>query len=338
MAQYDEKKEYNPENVYDNMRQQSYRELMNSEIQASVAKQNALKYTQNQLAQSGYANQGVAQSTNLGITNNYRNAMANAQSKYTTDMNNIAQQEYAQQVADNTVRYNNLRDLLDTAYDKNNNVDLDAYRRIMEYGGATFDKEGNADVSKMKLNDLDKESLLDQYRETIEAYNKGKTSNPNPASYTNEETNTTTNFKKGYGTNKNFDITIGDTTYEAEIGNQPQGYGERVGVSNDNLNKMYADKNVGDIWVYNNPSFSGGYISFMTKDDSNNVRMVEAVGKQSLKKNAELFVNILKKNGYNVEPYTIAGRVGTYKINGVVYSFDQNMDGSCGFIKVKNAR
>lgn len=167
MAQYDEKKEYTSQDQFDNMRQQSYRELMNSEIQASVAKQNALKYTQNQLAQSGYANQGVAQSTNLGITNNYRNAMANAQSNYTNAMNNIAQQEYNQQVADSTERYNNLTSLLDSAYDEYNNIDIDAYRRIMGYEGATFDENGNADVSNMNLTQNQKDALLNLYRENV---------------------------------------------------------------------------------------------------------------------------------------------------------------------------
>lgn len=286
-----EEKKYESNN-YD-INDQSYRALMNAEIQASAAKQNALKYTQNQLNQTGYGTQGLAQSTNLGIENNYRNAMANAQNQYNTEM-------YNREVEDNKARYSNLTSLLDSTYDENNNVDIDAYRRIMGYEGATFDENGNADVSKMRLNNLDKEDLLNQYRETLEAYNKGKTPTTKPYATTEEDIAKKgakiqmanglgdVTFVNGTGKDKDFIISIdnGDGTtkdFQVEMGSKLGNYADGLTVA---LAKTkYANKQVGDVFVHD--AGNGNYFLCVV-DQNKDIRVIEHSGKAKAGTNREL--------------------------------------------------
>ena len=81
------------EEYYKNLKDESYKTMLDSEIQASIARDQAMKYTMNQVGASGYANQGLAQSSMLGVQNNYRNALRDAQAQYESSLNNINEQQ-----------------------------------------------------------------------------------------------------------------------------------------------------------------------------------------------------------------------------------------------------
>lgn len=77
------------DNYYEDLKNERYKAMLDSEIQASVARDQAMKYTQNQMNAAGYGTQGMSESSALGVQNNYRNALANAASQYRTDINSI---------------------------------------------------------------------------------------------------------------------------------------------------------------------------------------------------------------------------------------------------------
>ncbi len=85
-------------NYYENLKNESYKAMLDSEIQASVARDQAMKYTQNQMNATGYGNQGLAQSSMVGIQNNYRNALANAANQYESNINEINLKESESQI------------------------------------------------------------------------------------------------------------------------------------------------------------------------------------------------------------------------------------------------
>ena len=70
---------------YNLAKEQRYTDLLNKEIEMENSKQNALKYTQNQLANQGFASQGYGSSVQAGVYNNYANNIAKAQSDYNFD-------------------------------------------------------------------------------------------------------------------------------------------------------------------------------------------------------------------------------------------------------------
>ena len=161
--------ENNNNSIYDDMKQESYRAMLNSEIQASVAKQNALKYTQNQLNQTGYANQGVAQSTNLGIENNYRNALVNAQNQYRQDLMGIKEKEQASWAENGQ----DLAEFLGNYVDENGNItDMENYKKALTSYGVTFDGAGTPDFSNSKLDDRTRQYYQTMYELQNDTSNK----------------------------------------------------------------------------------------------------------------------------------------------------------------------
>ena len=78
---------------YNALKNESYKTLLNSEIQASIARDQALKYTNNSLRAKGYATQGLAESTNLGLQSQYQTALANARNTYQQSIDSINEQQ-----------------------------------------------------------------------------------------------------------------------------------------------------------------------------------------------------------------------------------------------------
>ena len=93
------------EEYYKNLKEESYKTMLDSEIQASVARDQAMKYTQNQFGASGYANQGLAQSSMVGVQNNYRSALRDAQSQYENSLNTINQQQRQEEINQEATDY-----------------------------------------------------------------------------------------------------------------------------------------------------------------------------------------------------------------------------------------
>lgn len=77
----------------------SYKDMLSSKIQASNAKDQALKYAQNSLANAGFAGQGMAESTRAGIMNNYNRAIMGADEQHQQNLMDIAAQKTEEQAA-----------------------------------------------------------------------------------------------------------------------------------------------------------------------------------------------------------------------------------------------
>lgn len=78
---------------YKMLKDESYKAMLDSEVQASIAKDQAVKYTTTGLNASGYGTQGIAESSRLGIHNIYQGALASAQAQNAANQNDIALQE-----------------------------------------------------------------------------------------------------------------------------------------------------------------------------------------------------------------------------------------------------
>jgi len=102
-------------NYYDNLKNESYKAMLDSEIQASVARDQAMKYTQNQMNATGYGTQGLAQSSMVGIQNNYRNALADAAKQYDTSINEINQSELQNSVSQDNDSFKSVSALMSGA-------------------------------------------------------------------------------------------------------------------------------------------------------------------------------------------------------------------------------
>lgn len=100
---------------YDDLKSESYKAMLSKEVQASVAADQARKYTNNMLNAQGLASQGVAQSTMSGIGNNYRNALMNAQNEFNQSLTNINQQQRQEQLQTNNSNFESLSALMSGA-------------------------------------------------------------------------------------------------------------------------------------------------------------------------------------------------------------------------------
>lgn len=78
---------------YEALKNESYSTLLQSEIQASIARDQAMKYTQGQLNAQGYGTQGLSESSNIGAYNNYMGSLNQAQSDYRNSLLGIKQKE-----------------------------------------------------------------------------------------------------------------------------------------------------------------------------------------------------------------------------------------------------
>lgn len=135
---------YNSEDIqttqdsYDLRRQENYIGLLDRELELEASKQNALKYTQNQMANQGLASQGYGSSVNAGIYNQYANAFQQAQSDYNFEQAGLDLEERQTIQAQQQQNMANLDNLI------NNASSPEELEKIYEqYGFGTYDEDGN---------------------------------------------------------------------------------------------------------------------------------------------------------------------------------------------------
>lgn len=135
---------YNSEDIqttqdsYDLRRQENYIGLLDRELELEASKQNALKYTQNQMANQGLASQGYGSSVNAGIYNQYANAFQQAQSDYNFQQAGLDLEERQTIQAQQQQNMANLDNLINSA------TSQEELEKIYEqYGFGTYDEEGN---------------------------------------------------------------------------------------------------------------------------------------------------------------------------------------------------
>lgn len=130
---------YSSGDYYQMARDQEYSALLDREIELETAKQNALKYTNNQMAAQGYATQGYGSSNMTGIYNQYMNAMSGAKRDYQTNLNNINYQEYQDRLAENNNRFGMIVSMISDGY---GNIDL-INQMLSDYQLGNIDENGN---------------------------------------------------------------------------------------------------------------------------------------------------------------------------------------------------
>lgn len=198
-------------NYYDKLKNQSYRTMLEGEIQASIAKDQALKYTQNALKNQGIGNQGIAQSTIAGINNTYQNGLSQAAAQYQQSLMDYAgkeldyklnrenteytraferekfdfeKQKYADQLKEAeasriaTEQKNNFETTDELIggylkYEGNNIVDADInnIERVLNNIGGVKTDNGY-DLSKANLDESSKKILEEEYKLAKDVYDK----------------------------------------------------------------------------------------------------------------------------------------------------------------------
>lgn len=81
-----------PTDKYDALEYTSYKDMLSSKIQASVAKEQAQKYVGNSLANAGFGGQGIAESTKAGIVGTYNKAIMGADETHQANLIDIERQ------------------------------------------------------------------------------------------------------------------------------------------------------------------------------------------------------------------------------------------------------
>lgn len=102
---------------YTQLKNESYRAMLDSEIQADVAKSEAQKYVGNSLKANGFGGQGMAESSRLGIMNVYGKALSDAQEVNNQNQIDIANQEIAAKEQDTKDNFESLTTLMANATD-----------------------------------------------------------------------------------------------------------------------------------------------------------------------------------------------------------------------------
>ena len=144
---------------YEALKNESYSTLLQSEIQASIARDQAMKYTQGQLNAQGYGTQGLSESSNIGAYNNYMGALNNAQSDYRNSLLGIKQQEQNAKEE----QFQQLATLMGGAESTEN------LGRLFDAYGITVDENGN--LGGDYFNSLDPQSQA-QLKYLYDSYNK----------------------------------------------------------------------------------------------------------------------------------------------------------------------
>lgn len=135
---------------YNALKNESYKALLNSEVQASIARDQALKYTNNALRAKGYGNQGLSESSNLGVYSQYQNALANAANTYRTSVDTINQQQRQEELTKQDDNFKSMTTLMENASNK------EELNQIMSNYGYKIKDDGSVDFSN---SNLDAESL-----------------------------------------------------------------------------------------------------------------------------------------------------------------------------------
>jgi hypothetical protein len=137
-------------NYYDELKKESYKTLLDAEIQASASRDRALKYTNAGINANGYGGQGIAESTKLGVGNQYQQALQNANSQYRNEIANIQQQEREENLANANDQFESMTTLM------NSSTSQEQLNDIMTRYGVTPNADGTftySDDSPLTTND-----------------------------------------------------------------------------------------------------------------------------------------------------------------------------------------
>jgi len=130
---------------YSLAKQQEYSKLLDSEVQLENAKQNAMKYTQNQINAQGLGGSGVGSSMQSGMYNKYLNSLGSARQDYNTNIQTLDYQQAQEQQANADDRFQSITTMIGTA------DDLDSLNSMLsDYGVGSYDSSGNFTLSKTK--------------------------------------------------------------------------------------------------------------------------------------------------------------------------------------------
>lgn len=102
---------------YQLLKDESYKAMLDSEIQASNARDQALKYTKAGVDAAGFGTQGLAESSRVGIFNTYQNALAGAQEVNRNNQVDIAAQQIEAQKSENNDNFESMTTLMGNASD-----------------------------------------------------------------------------------------------------------------------------------------------------------------------------------------------------------------------------
>ena len=127
-------KSTNNNDYYELARQQEYGTLFDKEVELENAKQNALKYTQNQINAQGFGGTGYGSSIQSGIYNTYLNKVGNAQSEYNQNIKDINASEQADIDAKANDRFQSVTTMLTQASTQEQMDNL-----LSQYGYGTVD-------------------------------------------------------------------------------------------------------------------------------------------------------------------------------------------------------
>lgn len=148
----------NEEEYYKSLKSESYKSMLNAEVQASVARDQAMKYTQQSLQNAGLASQGLSESSMLGTQNQYQTALQNAAQNYNTELNNINQQQYEAQRQANNTEFEALTTFMQ------NTSSVDEMNSVLDKYGVKLNGDGSFNYENAAyLNDSDKRQLETLY-------------------------------------------------------------------------------------------------------------------------------------------------------------------------------
>lgn len=102
---------------YANLKNESYKAMLDAEIQADVAKQQSMKYVGNTVAGQGLAGQGMAESSRVGILNTFNQALSEAQNTHNKNLVDIGAQEVAAQKQTANDNFESMTTLMSNASD-----------------------------------------------------------------------------------------------------------------------------------------------------------------------------------------------------------------------------
>lgn len=124
---------------YESLKSESYKALRDAEVQASIQKDQARKYAQDSLRASGYGTQGMSESANAAIENQYLASMRNAQNTYNETLNQIGIQQEQDRINQANSDFQSLTTLLNNASstEQLNNI-LSRYDITVDNGNFTF--------------------------------------------------------------------------------------------------------------------------------------------------------------------------------------------------------
>lgn len=142
----------NTTDYYNALKNESYKALLNSEVQASIARDQAMKYTQNSLRAKGYGNQGLAESSNLGLQSQYQTALANAANNYQSSLRNIDEQQRNEQIKNENDNFQSITTLMQAAAESG---DVNQLNNVLETYGYGSLNDGKMDFAKLYESNLD---------------------------------------------------------------------------------------------------------------------------------------------------------------------------------------